>query len=310
MILQSRNHISVASIALFLGGLLWIAAFWFPVFETAEREIAGYWVFVSGWMGFVVFQFAWYANLLILIAVILMYSAPVRATIFAAVGLLIATQAFWFDALPETTQSVAITAKGLGFWFWYAGIFLMSVGVFFCLDSDEVTDVIETPEDDTALAPEPVTVAVADPTDPVNPPPVQSVKPAESAGVMPEPVSDLAVLPEAAHSESEVSLSVAETEPLAAEVSAPMAEPAHSEPEMQPPVAEAGSALSEVSPVVTGVLPPVSEVVDSEVKAEDEVQPEPFVLNKTNEELELTIPVVTSILQDAVFPDIKKPASS
>lgn len=157
MILNPRNHVSVASIALFLGGLLWIAAFWLPVFETEQRDIAGYWVFLTGWMGFVVFQFAWYANLLLLIAVILMYSAPVKATLCAALGLLIATQAFWFDVLPETTNSIAIIARGPGFWLWYGGIFLMSVGVFFCSDTDEASGVTEVSE----IEAEPVSVPVS-----------------------------------------------------------------------------------------------------------------------------------------------------
>ncbi len=138
-----RQPISIASIALFLGGLLWVNALWWPVFETEQRDIAGYWIFLTGWMGFVVFQFAWYANLLLLVAVILMYNSPVRATLLAALGLLVAMQAFWFDALPETTRSVEIIDRGPGFWLWYAGIFLMSVGVFFCSDTDEAAEVTE-----------------------------------------------------------------------------------------------------------------------------------------------------------------------
>jgi len=265
MTLQPHKHISVASITLFLGGLLWIAAFWLPVFETADREIAGYWVFVSGWMGFVVFQFAWYANLLLLIAVILMYSAPVRATIFAAIGLLLATQAFWFDVLPETTQSVEITAKGLGFWLWYAGIFFMSIGVFFCLDSDEVTDVIETPGADTEkeAAPMPAAQAVArlkQSIPAVNPPPT--------------------------------SQPVAHPSPL---------------PNVLPP------KKTEAAPpeVKSASVPLAEKPVEVVAAAVDKVEkPKPFVLNKTEDELEATVPVVLSVLQDAVFADVKKPERS
>nr|CAA6807390.1 MAG: Unknown protein [uncultured Thiotrichaceae bacterium] len=270
MTLDPHKHISVASVTLFLGGLLWIAAFWFPVFETADREIAGYWVFVSGWMGFVVFQFAWYANLLLLIAVILMYSAPVRATIFAALGLLLATQAFWFDVLPETTQSVAITAKGLGFWFWYAGIFLMSVGVFFCLDSDEVTDVIETPEPvtepdvETEVVPVPAAQAAArlkQSIPAVNPPPIPQV------AVKADPLPNVL-------------------------------------PVDNPEVPEA--VLPEVKPE-----PLVEEPVDTIASALNKMEePEPFALNKTDDELEVTVPALTSILHDAVFTGIKKPEQS
>ncbi len=132
------SRLPIASPALFLGGLLWVAAFWLPVFETPERTIVGYWVFATGWMGAVIFQFAWYANLLMLMAVIMMYSAPVRATLLAAFGLLVATQAFWFNTLPGTTQSTEIIEQGLGFWFWYGSIFLLGLGVVF--GSDELTE--------------------------------------------------------------------------------------------------------------------------------------------------------------------------
>lgn len=131
---MSLSRLPIASPALFLGGLLWVAAFWLPVFETPGRTIVGYWVFITGWMGIVVFQFAWYANLLMLMAVIMMYTAPVRATLLAATGLLVATQAFWFNVLPGTTSSTEIVEQGLGFWFWYSSIFLLGLGVVFGSD--------------------------------------------------------------------------------------------------------------------------------------------------------------------------------
>ncbi|CAA6817073.1 MAG: Unknown protein [uncultured Thiotrichaceae bacterium] len=292
MTVKPRNYISVASIALFLGGLLWIAAFWFPVFKTAEREIAGYWVFVSGWMGFVVFQFAWYANLLLLIAVILMYTAPVRATVLAAVGLLVATQAFWFDVLPETTESVVITAKGLGFWFWYAGIFMMSVGVFFCLDSDEVTDVIETPEADAdtkASRPLHTKVFISLPAEQT-----EQVVQAEAAS-------------QPGYNDYNPFI-----EPEAGPFERPIVEEMSPSP-LPPPLPDTGNPFytADAAPVVT-IAPVVAEtnLNLAEVNPEPEVSdvaPEPFALNKTDEELEATVPAVTSILQDAVFPEIKKP---
>ena len=136
----SLSRLPIASPALFLGGLLWVAAFWLPVFETPERLITGYWVFATGWLGVVVFQFAWYANLLMLMAVIMMYTAPVRATLLAAAGLLVATQAFWFDVLPGTTSGTEIVNQGLGFWFWYGSIFLLGLGVVFGSDEFAAED--------------------------------------------------------------------------------------------------------------------------------------------------------------------------
>ncbi len=145
------SRLPIASPALFLGGLLWVAAFWLPVFETSDRVITGYWVFAMGWMGVVVFQFAWYSNLLMLMAVIMMYTAPVRATLLAAAGLLVATQAFWFNVLPGTTSSTEIVEHGLGFWFWYGSIFLLGLGVVFGSDefaADRVTEVITQDDHD------------------------------------------------------------------------------------------------------------------------------------------------------------------
>ena len=134
-----KNHLNfpVATPALFLGGLLWVMSFWLPVFITAEGPIFGYWVFLTGWLGFVLFQFAWYANLLMLVAVIMMYSAPIRATLLAASGLLLATQAIWFELLPATVSAEKIIAQGVGFWCWYASMFLLGLGVIF--GSDELT---------------------------------------------------------------------------------------------------------------------------------------------------------------------------
>lgn len=249
MTVKPRNHFSVASIALFLGGLLWVAAFWLPVFTTAERDIAGYWVFVSGWMGFVVLQFAWYANLLILIAVILMYSSPVKATVFAAVALLVATQAFWFDALPETTQSVAITAKGIGFWLWYAGIFLMSLGVFFCSETDEVTDVIKTPGVKRDLmSPNPL---------PKAPPPLA--------------VQRMHKTPETTESTATGSKTI---------------------------VAAEATTVVAAEPVM---------VMDETASEEPKPAPAPEINEKTAEKLEATVPAVIAIVNDAVFPEMKKP---
>ncbi|MEZ5480286.1 MAG: hypothetical protein R3E95_23245 [Thiolinea sp.] len=159
MSIKPLYRFPVASPALFLGGLLWIIACWLPVFETAQGHIAGYWVLISGWMGFAMFQFAWYANPLLLMAVILMYSAPLRATLLAALGLLLATQAFWFDALPGTVTATPIVGQGPGFWVWYGSLFLLALGVFW--GSDEVApDERDTLPTQPATEPEPPAVAV------------------------------------------------------------------------------------------------------------------------------------------------------
>ncbi|HPQ94267.1 MAG: hypothetical protein KDI44_04160 [Thiothrix sp.] len=137
---ESDKRFPYASIALFLGGLAWVFSFFLPVFHTATDSIDGYWVFISGWMGLVVFQFAWLANLLIPAAVILMHRAPIWAALIASLALLTATQAFWFEFIPDSVHSIPVTGLGEGFWFWYASIVLMGIGVFFGADEVEPQD--------------------------------------------------------------------------------------------------------------------------------------------------------------------------
>lgn len=126
----------ISALALFAGGLAWIAAFWFPVFYTNQGPVEGYWVFATGWMGFAVFQFAWYANLLMLLGIIMMYSSPLWGSILAGFGVLVATQAFWFNSIPTGEVNMPILQLGQGFWYWYGSMVLLGVGVF--LGSEQI----------------------------------------------------------------------------------------------------------------------------------------------------------------------------
>ncbi|WP_298609429.1 hypothetical protein [uncultured Thiothrix sp.] len=120
----------IAALALFIGGLAWIAAFWFPSFYTSQGPVEGYWVFATGWMGFAIFQFAWYANLLMLLGIILMYSSPLWGSSLAGFAVLVATQAFWFNSIPTGEVDLPILQLGQGFWCWYGSIVLLGLGVF------------------------------------------------------------------------------------------------------------------------------------------------------------------------------------
>ncbi|MFZ1388538.1 MAG: hypothetical protein WBP46_05585 [Thiolinea sp.] len=120
----------LSALALFIGGLAWIASFWFPAFYTSQGPVEGYWVFATGWMGFAIFQFAWYANLFILLGIILMYSSPLWGSTLAGFAMLIATQGFWFTSIPTGEVDMPILQLGQGFWCWYGSILLLGVGVF------------------------------------------------------------------------------------------------------------------------------------------------------------------------------------
>lgn len=126
----------ISALVLFAGGLAWIAAFWFPVFYTSQGPVEGYWVFATGWMGFAIFQFAWYANLLLLLGIVMMYSSPLWGSALAGLGVLVATQAFWFSSIPTGEIDMPILQLGQGFWCWYGSMVLLGLGVF--LGSEQV----------------------------------------------------------------------------------------------------------------------------------------------------------------------------
>ena len=62
---------SLALITLAVG--LFTLSLFEPVFVTEEKTIKGYWVLAMGWLGFVIFQFAWYANLLSMLSILMMF---------------------------------------------------------------------------------------------------------------------------------------------------------------------------------------------------------------------------------------------
>jgi hypothetical protein len=90
------DELSVSGIMLFFGGLLWVMSFTQVAFYTDQGAVMGYWVAATGWLGFGLFQFAWYANLLELLGVLIMPRYPNRAMLVVVVGALLAGQAFWF----------------------------------------------------------------------------------------------------------------------------------------------------------------------------------------------------------------------
>lgn len=151
----------VSAVALFIGGLCWVASLWFPVFTTdSGHQIIGYWVLLTGWMGVTLFNFAWLANLLIVIAALAMYRYPIRSTVVAAIALLCATQAFFFSEIPGQLENSQVVDFGLGFWLWYSSILLIGSGVVLGADdeepSGEVVTIIEPkePEPDDMPAPD------------------------------------------------------------------------------------------------------------------------------------------------------------
>lgn len=123
--------LSLPEMSLFLGGLCWVMSLTQVAFHTTHGQVMGYWVLVTGWMGFALFQFAWYANLLVLLGVLLMNKRPNTAMGLVVAGVLLAGQSFWFDDIPGQEVSMHVLRLGAGFWLWYTSIVLMTLGVIF-----------------------------------------------------------------------------------------------------------------------------------------------------------------------------------
>lgn len=111
------------TIAMLLVGLAFILFFlslFEPVFITEDKVIKGYWVLAMGWLGFVIFQFAWYANLLSLLAILLMSKRAGTAFILSLLALLLSTESFLFDEIPsaDSNKNIAIIDNEIGLYLW------------------------------------------------------------------------------------------------------------------------------------------------------------------------------------------------
>lgn len=87
---------------------------------TSQQAIKGYWVLLTGWMGFVIFQFAWFANPLILLSLMLFRRKTGWALVASTLALICSSQAFLFADIPVDTsgKSIEVLSRGNGFYYW------------------------------------------------------------------------------------------------------------------------------------------------------------------------------------------------
>lgn len=105
------------------------------VFFTSSGDISGFWTLLTGWLGFIVFQFAWFANPLSFLAVSRMKSQPLFALFLSVLAVTLATEGFIFNEIPTASGSEKIFIRefGLGFYFWYGAHWLALCSVLFKL---------------------------------------------------------------------------------------------------------------------------------------------------------------------------------
>lgn len=106
---------------LYAGMMFFSVSLFLIVFFTSGDDIQGYWVLATGWLGFVIFQFAWYANPLNLLAILLVGRRPAVALLLSIAALTLATQAFLFNEIPTVSgeEKTYIREFGLGAYLWY-----------------------------------------------------------------------------------------------------------------------------------------------------------------------------------------------
>jgi hypothetical protein len=105
---------------LLIAAVLFLLSMADTVFVTTQQPIKGYWVLLTGWMGFVIFQFAWFANPLTLLSLLLFRRRTGWALVSSSLALICLSQAFMFDNIPVDTtgKSIEILARGGGFYYW------------------------------------------------------------------------------------------------------------------------------------------------------------------------------------------------
>ena len=120
---------SLTYLIFFIAASSFIGSLFSPAFLAETQDIDGYWVLFLGWMGFLFFQFAWYAAPLMLLAVYTSAHSPRFAFLLAVLAIIIASEAFLFDEIPLRGAQQKISGYGLGFYLWYGSFYIATLGV-------------------------------------------------------------------------------------------------------------------------------------------------------------------------------------
>ena len=120
---------------LLIAAVLFVLSMADTAFVTTQQSVKGYWVLITGWMGFVIFQFAWFANPLTILSLMLFRRRTGWALVSSTLALVCVSQAFMFQDIPVDTNgtSIEVIARGAGFYYWvgmvscvfYASIMMM-----------------------------------------------------------------------------------------------------------------------------------------------------------------------------------------
>ncbi len=121
------------NLLIFLGLLCFSISLFLPIFFTSAEDIYGFWVLVTGWMGLVFLQVAWYANPLNLLALLLVNDHPRVALLLSLLAITLASCSFIFYEIPTGVnyEKVFIQEFGSGFYLWFVALILILIGMLF-----------------------------------------------------------------------------------------------------------------------------------------------------------------------------------
>ncbi len=123
---HSLTRLSFATFMLAIG--LFITSLFLPVFVTQAHDIYGYWVLAMGWLGFITFQFAWYATPFALLAIHVSRKSPQLGLFLSIVAIIMASEAFLFTEVPFG-KGDKVLDYDLGFYLWYSCFYLVSFSI-------------------------------------------------------------------------------------------------------------------------------------------------------------------------------------
>lgn len=121
------------NIFMFMGLACFTLSLFMPVFFTSAEHIYGYWVLLTGWLGLIFIQFAWYANPLNLLALLIARENPRIALLLSIFALILASGTILFYEIPVglNYEKVFIKEFGLGFYIWYLAHVFFLLALFF-----------------------------------------------------------------------------------------------------------------------------------------------------------------------------------
>ena len=122
----------------FLGLACFSLSLFMPVVFTSGEDIYGFWVLITGWIGVIFIQVAWYANPVNFLALLLARENPRIAFLLSLLAFMLALGAFLLYEIPIgiNYEKLFIKEFGLGFYLWITAHFLLMCALFFnCLDS-------------------------------------------------------------------------------------------------------------------------------------------------------------------------------